>query len=112
MNSGKPVFQEFVEANQALLTCYNGISAEDYKKQGDSVCASHRERVKDILRSNNLAMSNLVRERIEILKRIGAEQASKKWALSPYHFQQVGSIWVKHTKRGLYLCDSFPLVLI
>ncbi len=77
MNSGKPAFQEFVEANQALLTCYNGISAEDYKKQGDSVCSSQRERVRDILRSNQLVMSNLVRERVEILKNLGAQQAKK-----------------------------------
>jgi hypothetical protein len=52
MSSGKPVFQEFVEANQALINCYNGVSADDYKKQGESVCSSQRDRVKDILRSN------------------------------------------------------------
>ena len=72
MNSGKPVFQEFVEANQALINCYNGVSSEDYKKQGESVCSSQRDRVKDILRSNQLVMSTLVRERIEILKNLGA----------------------------------------
>ena len=78
MSSGKPVFQEFVEANQALINCYNGVSADDYKKQGESVCGSQRERVKDILRSNQLVMSTLVRERIEILKTLGAQQGAKK----------------------------------
>jgi hypothetical protein len=77
MSSNKPVFQEFVEANQALLTCYNGISADDYKKQGDSVCSSQRERVKDILKGNQLVMSNLVRERIDILYKLGAQGAKK-----------------------------------
>ena len=52
MSSTKPAFQEFVEANQALLNCYNSISQEDFKKQGESVCGSQRDRVKDILRSN------------------------------------------------------------
>jgi hypothetical protein len=78
MSSGKPVFQEFVEANQALINCYNGVSADDYKKQGESVCGSQRERVKEILRSNQLVMSTLVRERIEILKTLGAQQGAKK----------------------------------
>jgi hypothetical protein len=78
MSSGKPVFQEFVEANQALINCYNGVSADDNKKQGESVCGSQRERVKDILRSNQLVMSILVRERIEILKTLGAQQGAKK----------------------------------
>ena len=78
MSSGKPVFQDFVEANQALINCYNGVSADDYKKQGESVCGSQRERVKEILRSNQLVMSTLVRERIEILKTLGAQQGAKK----------------------------------
>lgn len=70
MNS-KPAFQEFVEANQALLNCYNAVSLEDFKKLGESqkesLCAAHKEKVRDILRSNNLTMGNLVKERVEIL---------------------------------------------
>jgi hypothetical protein len=42
------------------------------------VCTSQRDRVKDILRSNQLVMSTLVRERIEILKNLGAQQGAKK----------------------------------
>jgi hypothetical protein len=32
MSSNKPVFQQFVEANQALLNCYNAVTEETYKK--------------------------------------------------------------------------------
>jgi hypothetical protein len=74
MISGNAIFQEFVEANKALINCYYGVSADDYKKQGESVCGSQRERVKKILRSNQLVMSTLDRERIEILKTLGAQQ--------------------------------------
>jgi hypothetical protein len=35
MNSSKPAFQEFVEANQGLITCYNAVSLDDYKKMGE-----------------------------------------------------------------------------
>ena len=77
MNSSKTVFQEFVEANQGLLNCYNGTAPEDFKKlnesQKESLCFSHKEKVKDILRGNQLVMSNLVRDRVDILKRLGAE---------------------------------------
>jgi len=77
MNSSKPVFQEFIEANQALMNCYNAISLEDYKKTGDSVCSGQREKVREILRSNQLVMGNLVRERVEILRKLGAQQGNK-----------------------------------
>lgn len=80
--SSKPAFQLFVEANQDLLNCYNKIGAAEFAKMNDSqketTCAAQRERVKDILRSNSLVMSNLIRERVEILQRLGVEQYSKK----------------------------------
>lgn len=78
MNSSKPAFQEFIEANQALLKCYNNTAPEDYEKLSqnlkDSLCSSQREKVRDILSSNQLVMSNLVRQRVQILRRLGAEQ--------------------------------------
>jgi len=78
MNSSKPAFQEFVESNQALITCYNGVSLDDYKKMGegqrDGLCASQKERVREILRSNQLVMSNLVRERVDILHKLGQKE--------------------------------------
>ena len=78
MNSSKPAFQEFVEANQALLSCYNAVSLDDYKKLGeaqrDGLCAAQKEKVRDILRGNNLVMSNLVRERVDILHKLGQKE--------------------------------------
>jgi hypothetical protein len=74
MNS-KPAFQEFVEANQALLSCYNAVSLDDFKKMGegkrDGLCGSQKEQIRELLKSNNLAMSNLVRERVDILHKLG-----------------------------------------
>jgi len=76
MNSSKPAFQEFVEANQALLNCYNAVSHADYQKlnesQREGLCLAQREKVKSILTSNQLVMSNLVAERVLILRRLGA----------------------------------------
>ena len=78
MNSSKPAFQEFVEANQGLLNCYNSTSLDEFKKLNDAqkegLCMQQKERVREILRGNQLVMSNLVRERVEILKKLGAEQ--------------------------------------
>ena len=87
MNS-KPAFQEFVEANQALLTCYNAVSLDEFKKLGEgqkeSLCAAQKEKVKDLLRSNNLAMSNLVKERVDILHKLGANEkiVIREWSYS------------------------------
>lgn len=55
MNS-KPAFQEFVEANQALLACYNAVSVDDYKKLSESarenLCSQPKEKLRDIMRGN------------------------------------------------------------
>jgi hypothetical protein len=70
MNS-KPAFQEFVEANQALLACYNAVSVDDYKKLSESarenLCSQPKEKLREIMRGNQLVMSNLIKERVEIL---------------------------------------------
>jgi hypothetical protein len=54
------------------------VSLDDYKKLGEgqkeSLCAVHKEKVRDILKSNNLVMSNLVKERVEILHKLGAKE--------------------------------------
>lgn len=77
--SSKTALQEFVEANQALLTCYNQVGGPaEFGKLSDSqkenLCSSHREKIRDILRGNQLIMSNLIRERVEILKKLGASE--------------------------------------
>jgi hypothetical protein len=65
-----------VEANKALIDCYNKIKVDDSVKRGDtgSLCSAPKERVKELLRSDQLVMSNLVRQRVEILHRLGAMQ--------------------------------------
>lgn len=82
MSSTKSAFQEFVETNQALLNCYNAISPADYAKMNDSqkegACFNHREKLREQLRSNSLVMSNLLRERIAILNRLGAAENQKR----------------------------------
>lgn len=73
-------FQQFVEANQGLLECYNKVKLEDYKKMGEvakeNVCASQKEKLKEILASNQLVMANLVEQRIELLYKFKNEETS------------------------------------
>lgn len=73
LNKEKPYFQQFVEANMALIDCYERANNKDPK--GDSAilatCTQHRERVEDLLRRNVLAMTNLVEQRVQILNELG-----------------------------------------
>ena len=73
----KPILQEFVEANMALIECYNKVSVDEYKKMSASaqggLCATHKNKVKAILESNQMTMSRLLQDRIAILHRLGAE---------------------------------------
>lgn len=77
MASKKTVFQQFVEANQGLLDCYNKVKIEDYKKMPDAgkeaLCSSQKDKIREILNSNQMVMSNLIKERIEILNRLNSE---------------------------------------
>jgi len=54
--SKKSAFQQFVEANEALLECYDNVDMDQYKGQplakSASVCNSQKEKVKELLRSN------------------------------------------------------------
>jgi len=57
----KPAFRDFLESNAAMLNCYNKIKKEDWGKPGaDNQCLVHKERIKEILRSNEIRMSNIV----------------------------------------------------
>ena len=53
-----------------MLDCYNEVDPSQFANgQGSSnVCVAQREKVKDIVRSNELNMSRLVSERIDILR--------------------------------------------
>ena len=74
--SKKPIFQQFVEANEAMLECMEKVDQDAYRgKEGTSasVCMSQKERVKEILRSNQMSMTRVVKERVMIMKAL--EQA-------------------------------------
>ena len=68
----KSIFQQFVEANQALIECYNEVDQEPFKgdssKAASNVCVSQKCKVQDILRSNELNMTRVLTERIAILR--------------------------------------------
>jgi hypothetical protein len=34
--NAKSTFQQFVEANQGLLNCYNAVDVDDYKKMSET----------------------------------------------------------------------------
>ena len=86
MNNKKPVFQQFVEANQGLLECYNKIKIEDFNKMSDagkdSQCASHKEKIRELLNNNSLVMSALIKERIEIITKLNT-----KWCEDNKHMK-------------------------
>ncbi len=60
----KPVFQQFIEANKALLQCYRKVSVEEFKKMPDAtkdnLCGAHKDRIRDILSREQMTMTKLV----------------------------------------------------
>lgn len=71
MASNKPIFQQFIEANQAMIACMEGIDQEQFKGKPDAntstICNSEKEKVKSILRNNSMTMTRVVKERAMIL---------------------------------------------
>ena len=57
----KPVFQQFVEANEALLACFMQFTADELqsstKSALDAKCLSEKNSVKSILESNKMTMT-------------------------------------------------------
>ena len=55
-NAQKPVFQRFMEANNALADCYAAVPKETLQEQSsaalDSMCAREKNEIKRILESN------------------------------------------------------------
>ena len=70
--STKPVFQKFVEANTALLDCYAKIEPGTLKgmslSQMDTTCSSEKEVVRKILNSNEMTMTQVVKDRVDVLR--------------------------------------------
>ena len=79
--SKKPIFQQFIEANEAMLKCFEGIDQEQYKgKEGATagICNSEKEAVKSILRNNSMTMTRVVKERALILHALSQEGLETK----------------------------------
>ena len=73
----EPIFMQFVNANKALIECYEGIDPEQYKGKENTtsnVCLPQKQKVKDILASNSMTMTRVVKERVAIMQAIQSEQ--------------------------------------
>jgi hypothetical protein len=70
----KPVFQKFCEANEKLLLCYHGLAKEDVlgvpASALDGKCAKEKSELKSILASNEMTMTALVRDRVNVLYKL------------------------------------------
>jgi hypothetical protein len=64
----KPVFQKFVEANQALIACYQKSDVKGQELgQLDRLCVKEKNEIKGILNSNEMTMTRLVQDRVNVL---------------------------------------------
>ena len=70
----KPIFMKFFEANDALLDCMAAIPkssiADMSAAQLDSSCQREKIEIKRILDSNQMTMTQLVKDRVNILRTI------------------------------------------
>ena len=68
----KSIFQQFVEANESLIECYEAVDVDQYKGQpaGKSagLCIKEKSKLQDIVKSNEMNMTRVVQERIAILR--------------------------------------------
>ena len=68
----KSIFQQFVEANESLIECYEAVDLDQYKGQpaGKSagLCIKEKSKLQDIVKSNEMNMTRVVQERIAILR--------------------------------------------
>lgn len=76
----KPVFQRFVEANQALLACYQNIDKDELSSATpsalDAKCNREKDAVRSILASNEMTMTTVVKDRVNVLYALN-EQGTK-----------------------------------
>ena len=70
----QPVFQRFVLANEALLDCMAAVPKDEVKSmssaQLDSYCQREKNDVRSILDSNRMTMTQVVKDRINVLNTI------------------------------------------
>ena len=70
----KPILQKFVEANESLLKCMAAIPKSDIPdmsaSQLDSSCQKEKIDIKRILDSNQMTMTQVVKDRVNVLRTI------------------------------------------
>ena len=61
-----------------MLECYNKVTPQQFEKMGDTakdnICLNQKEAVKQITMSNDMVISNLIKERVQILHKLGAKK--------------------------------------
>jgi hypothetical protein len=66
----KTTYERFIEANNALSKCYEGISADNWSKFSQSeqaaACKVEREAVSSFLVNNQVTFTNLIKERLQV----------------------------------------------
>ena len=68
----KPILQKFVEANERFMDCMAAVPKDDLSgmsaPQLDSQCMSEKNEIKKILDSNQMTMTQLVKDRVNVLR--------------------------------------------
>ena len=68
----KPVLQKFIEANDALLDCMAAFSKDDISSMSaatlDSSCQREKIVIKGILDSNQMTMTQVVKDRLNVMR--------------------------------------------
>ena len=74
MASKKPIFQQFVEANEAMIACYEAVDHTQYTganiSKASGVCVKEKSKVMDILNSNQMTMTQLIKDRAQIVRNL------------------------------------------
>ena len=72
------MFKKFVEANYAMLECFEKVNADDFKgsdlSKTANICSKEKSQVQALLSSNSMTMTRNVQDRIAILKKLTLQQ--------------------------------------
>ena len=70
----KPVFQKFIEANLELIDCYGRIPKSELESMSQSAkdgrCNTEKAKIRSILDSNELTMTNMVKDRVNVMYKL------------------------------------------
>ena len=70
-----------MEANQAMITCFEQVDQEQFKDKPDAntstICQAEKEKVKSILRGNQMTMTRVVKERALILHALSEDTLAR-----------------------------------